>query len=152
MMNMICLSLIQHLPSKHPTKGSPPKNPLQKTQPNIPAPKNPFQDEAWKHSLTPSRWTIRPIRQLHFLKLRVRTWKMDGWFRWVSFWGPAYFRGQTVKLPDCLKQPVSCQVMFSWISFNATFPRENTVDEANEWYNRWQTFKESGSLGKPLQV
>lgn len=35
------------------------------------------------------------------------------------------------------------QVMFSWISFNATFPRENTVDEANVWYNRWQAFKDT---------
>eukprot|EP00435_Cladocopium_sp_Y103_P054863 s86_g18.t1 len=35
------------------------------------------------------------------------------------------------------------QVMFSWISFNATFPRENTVDEANVWYNRWQEFKDT---------
>ena len=36
--------------------------------------------------------------------------------------------------------------MFSWISFNATFPRENTVDEANVWYNRWQAFK-AGRMG-----
>ncbi|CAE7432755.1 Disp1 [Symbiodinium microadriaticum] len=34
-------------------------------------------------------------------------------------------------------------IQFAWISYNATFPRENTVDEANEWYNRWQTFKET---------
>ena len=39
------------------------------------------------------------------------------------------------------------QVMFSWISFNATFPRENTVDEANVWYNRWQEFKAAGAGG-----
>ncbi|CAE7261220.1 DISP1, partial [Symbiodinium pilosum] len=32
-------------------------------------------------------------------------------------------------------------VQFAWISYNATFPRENTVDEANEWYERWQSFK-----------
>ena len=41
------------------------------------------------------------------------------------------------------------QVMFSWISFNATFPRENTVDEANVWYNRWQAFK-AGRMGRCL--
>lgn len=35
------------------------------------------------------------------------------------------------------------EVMFAWISFNATFPRENTVDEADLWYSRWQTFKET---------
>lgn len=34
------------------------------------------------------------------------------------------------------------EVMFAWISFNATFPRENTVDEADLWYSRWQTFKD----------
>ncbi|CAJ1410020.1 unnamed protein product [Effrenium voratum] len=34
------------------------------------------------------------------------------------------------------------QVQFAWISYNATFPRENTVDEANAWYNRWQAFKD----------
>jgi hypothetical protein len=39
--------------------------------------------------------------------------------------------------------------MFSWISFNATFPRENTVDEANVWYNRWQAFK-AGRMGRCL--
>lgn len=33
-------------------------------------------------------------------------------------------------------------IQFAWISYNATFPRENTVDEANDWYNRWQTFKD----------
>ncbi|CAE7207680.1 DISP1 [Symbiodinium sp. CCMP2456] len=37
-------------------------------------------------------------------------------------------------------------IQFAWISFNATFPRENTVDEANEWYNRWQTFKGNGCV------
>ena len=34
-------------------------------------------------------------------------------------------------------------VQFAWISYNATFPRENTVDEANTWYNRWQEFKDT---------
>jgi len=32
-------------------------------------------------------------------------------------------------------------IMFAWISFNASFPRENTVDQANEWYDRWKKFK-----------
>ena len=34
-------------------------------------------------------------------------------------------------------------IQFAWVSYNATFPRENTVDEANEWYNRWEEFKET---------
>eukprot|EP00439_Symbiodinium_sp_Y106_P036691 s1266_g4.t1 len=37
-------------------------------------------------------------------------------------------------------------IQFAWISYNATFPRENTVDEANDWYNRWQTFKDRALL------
>ena len=67
---------------------------------------------------------------------------MDGWFRCVSCWGHRLLSGaQPVQLPG-FWNPLGCQVMFAWISFNATFPRENTVDEANEWYSRWQTFKE----------
>ncbi len=46
-----------------------------------------------------------------------------------------------------LNHGTNSQVMFAWISFNATFPRENTVDEANEWYNRWQTFKDREGSG-----
>lgn len=59
----------------------------------------------------------------------------------VGAWSLLSGGGQTVQLPGCWN-PLGCQVMFAWISFNATFPRENTVDEANEWYSRWQTFKE----------
>mmetsp|Transcript_92009 Transcript_92009/g.231348 ORF Transcript_92009/g.231348 Transcript_92009/m.231348 type:complete len:1176 (+) Transcript_92009:56-3583(+) len=29
---------------------------------------------------------------------------------------------------------------FAWISFNATYPVQNTVVEANEWYDRWESF------------
>ena len=55
---------------------------------------------------------------------------------------PPTFGGSACSTSRLLKHPLGCQVMFAWISFNATFPRENTVDEANEWYSRWQTFKE----------
>ena len=56
-----------------------------------------------KHSPTPSRWTRETnstVTQL--LKLRVRTWKMDGWFRCVSCWGHRLLSGaQPVQLPGC---------------------------------------------------
>ena len=53
----------------------------------------------------------------------------------------------TIPLQKRPKGFSALQVMFSWISFNATFPRENTVDEANVWYNRWQAFK-AGRMGR----
>ena len=55
----------------------------------------------------------------------------------------------TIPLQKRPKGFSALQVMFSWISFNATFPRENTVDEANVWYNRWQAFK-AGRMGRCL--
>jgi hypothetical protein len=34
-------------------------------------------------------------------------------------------------------------LQFAFISFNATYPRQNTVDQANEWFSRWETFRET---------
>lgn len=39
-------------------------------------------------------------------------------------------------------------LFFAVEGYNATFPRENTVDEANAWYNRWQAFKEKPIRGQ----
>jgi len=29
----------------------------------------------------------------------------------------------------------------AWVGFNGTIPRENSVDEANAWYDRWEAFR-----------
>lgn len=29
----------------------------------------------------------------------------------------------------------------AWVSFNATIPMQNTVEEANTWYDRWEAFR-----------
>ncbi|CAE8590403.1 unnamed protein product [Polarella glacialis] len=33
------------------------------------------------------------------------------------------------------------QIQFAWHSYNATYPSENTVDQANTWYDRWEEFR-----------
>mmetsp|Transcript_22143 Transcript_22143/g.39788 ORF Transcript_22143/g.39788 Transcript_22143/m.39788 type:complete len:1236 (+) Transcript_22143:70-3777(+) len=40
-------------------------------------------------------------------------------------------------------------IQFAWISYNASFPRQNTLTEAEEWYERWENFKDrhAPSLG-----
>jgi hypothetical protein len=30
----------------------------------------------------------------------------------------------------------------AWVSFNATYPRSNTVEEANDWYDKWDEYRE----------
>lgn len=36
--------------------------------------------------------------------------------------------------------PSKTALKFAWVSFNATYPRENSVTQANEWYDRWEAF------------
>lgn len=37
--------------------------------------------------------------------------------------------------------PDKSAMEFAWVSFNATYPSQNTVEQANTWYERWEGFK-----------
>jgi len=37
--------------------------------------------------------------------------------------------------------PDKSKLEFAWVSFNATFPTQNTVEQANRWYERWSEFQ-----------
>jgi predicted RND superfamily exporter protein len=38
-------------------------------------------------------------------------------------------------------------IKLAWVSFNATIPIVNTVEEANTWYDRWEDFRKSYTNG-----
>jgi hypothetical protein len=38
-------------------------------------------------------------------------------------------------------------IKLAWVSFNATIPIVNTVEEANTWYDRWEDFRKSYTKG-----
>lgn len=41
----------------------------------------------------------------------------------------------------------STSMLMAWVSFNATIPRENSVEQANDWYDRWEAYRLKHSPG-----
>jgi len=37
--------------------------------------------------------------------------------------------------------PAKTALQVAWVSFNATYPVQNTVEEANNWFDRWEAFR-----------
>ncbi len=50
---------------------------------------------SWKLGASPCQSMCLPSLELTYLM------KIHGWFRWISFWRPAYFQGRTVSFREC---------------------------------------------------